>query len=168
MSQAKKIILPSVFTAILIGGQFVLSGIAGVEIVTILLLSFTYKYGVKQGLFVANAFSLLRCLIFGFLLNVLILYLVYYNIFVVVFGILGNVFNRQYSIKKHAIITIVAVVMTVLFTMLDNVITPLLYGFNLKATKAYFYASLYTVVPQVICTFATTITLFPVLIKALK
>ena len=79
MKSAKKIILPGVFTALLIGGQFALSGISGIEIVTVLLLTFVYKYGIKQGLFVANAFSLIRCFIFGFIPSVLILYLIYYN-----------------------------------------------------------------------------------------
>ena len=86
MNSAKKIILPGVFTALLIGGQLVLSGISGIEIVTVLLLTFVYRYGIGQGLFVANAFSLLRCFIFGFMPNVILLYLIYYNIFVFVFG----------------------------------------------------------------------------------
>ena len=50
MNSAKKIILLGVFTALLIGGQFTLSGISGIEIVTVLLLTFVYKYGIKQGL----------------------------------------------------------------------------------------------------------------------
>ena len=79
MYTAKKIILPGVFTALLLGAQLVLSGISGIELVTVLLLTFAYKYGIKQGLFVANAFSLLRCFLFGFYPNVLILYLLYYN-----------------------------------------------------------------------------------------
>ena len=168
MIGAKKIILPSVFTALLIGGQFVLSGISGVEVVTVLLLTFTYKYGIKQGLLVANAFSLLRCFVFGFMPNVIILYLVYYNLFVIVFGLLGKAFKSEYGVKKHAIIIAVAIVMTALFTILDNVITPLFYGFTLNATKAYFVASLYTVIPQFICTLATTTFLFPIILKILK
>lgn len=66
MRTAKEISLISVFTALLIGGQFILSGISGIEIVTVLLLSFSYYFGITRGLFVANAFSLLRCFIFGF------------------------------------------------------------------------------------------------------
>ena len=168
MVSAKKIILSGVFTALLIGGQLVFSAIAGIEIVTVLLLTFAYKYGVVQTMFVANAFTLLRCFIFGFMPNVLVLYLVYYNIFAIIFGIMGNTFKHQYSIKKHVLIIIIAMLVTVLFTLLDNFITPLMYGFNEKAFKAYFMASLYTVVPQVICTFVTTLSIFPVLINVLK
>ena len=67
MVSAKKIILSGVFTALLIGGQLVFSAVAGIEIVTVLLLTFAYKYGIVQSMFVANAFSLLRCFIFGFM-----------------------------------------------------------------------------------------------------
>ena len=168
MNSVKKIILPGVFTAILIGGQFVLSGISGIEIVTVLLLSFTYTFGIKQGLFVANAFSILRCFIFGFLPNVIILYLVYYNAFVIVFGSLGNVFKHRYTVKMHVIVTILAVIMTALFTMFDNLFTPMLYGFNAKTIKIYFIASLYTVIPQMICAFVTVLLIFPPLIKLLN
>lgn len=168
MNTAKKIILPGIFTALLIGGQLALSGIPGIEVVTVLLLAFVYKYGVGQGLLVANSFSLLRCFIFGFMPNVLILYLVYYNIFVLVFGFLGKVFRHEYSIKKHILVVIIAIIMTALFTMTDNVLTPLMYGFTENATKAYFMASLYTIVPQIICTFSTVLLIFPVIIKVLK
>lgn len=168
MRTAKDITLPAVFTALLLGGQFVLSGISGVEIVTVLLLSFAYRYGIRQGLVVANAFSLLRCFIFGFIPNVLVLYLVYYNLFVLVFGAVGNLFAKEYSIKKHVVVIVLSLVMTIAFTMLDNVITPLMYGFLPNVWEAYFIASLYTLIPQLVCTFVTVLLIFPVLTKILK
>lgn len=168
MNSAKKIILSGVFTALLIGGQLALSGISGIEVVTVLLLTFVYKYGIGQGLLVANSFSLLRCFIFGFIPNVIVLYLIYYNIFVLVFGFLGKVFRHEYSIKKHIMVIVVAVVMTVLFTITDNVLTPLIYGFTANTAKAYFVASLYTVIPQIVCTFATVLIIFPGLLRLLK
>ena len=166
MNSAKKIILPGVFTALLVAGQLALSGISGIEVVTVLLLTFVYKYGIGQGLLVANSFSLLRCFIFGFMPNVIVLYLIYYNIFV--FGFLGKVFRHEYSIKKHMIVVAIAILMTVLFTITDNVLTPLMYGFTANAAKAYFVASLYTVMPQIVCTFATVLIIFPGLLRVLK
>ena len=77
MKSAKFIVQSALCTALLIGAQFALSGVKGVELVTILFLCFCYKYGVKQGLLVATAFSLLRCFVFGFFPNVIVLYLVY-------------------------------------------------------------------------------------------
>ena len=167
MDSAKRVIISGVFTALLIGAQMALSSVSGVEIVTILFLCYCYVFGVKQGLLVANAFSLIRCLIFGFSPTVIVLYLVYYNLFALVFGTLGRVFKHEYNLKKHAVVVVVAVVMTALFTMLDNVITPLVYGFTLNAMKAYFLASLYTLLPHVICSFCTALLLIAPLIKGL-
>lgn len=165
MKAAKEIALVGVFTALLIGGQFVLSGISGVEIVTILLLSFSYCFGIRMGLFVANTFSILRCLIFGFFPNVIILYLVYYNLFVLSFGLLGIRFKRELDIAIHIKLVIVACVMTVIFTGLDDLITPLYYGFSIDAMKAYALASLTAVLPQLICTIMTVSLLLPILYR---
>lgn len=49
MRTAKEIALIGVFTALLISGQFVLSGLSGIEIVTVLLLSFSYYFGIRRG-----------------------------------------------------------------------------------------------------------------------
>lgn len=168
MRTAKEIALVSVFTALLIGGQIVLSGISGVEIVTVLLLSFSYYFGARRGLLVANAFSLLRCFIFGFFVNVMILYLVYYNLFVGVFGILGSKFKKELNIKILTLIVLVASLMTVIFTGLDDAITPLYYRFSMEAMKVYAIASLTAVIPQVICTILTVILLLPILIRIFR
>lgn len=168
MKTAKEIALISVFTALLIGGQFVLSGISGIEIVTVLLLSFSYYFGIRRGLLVANVFSLLRCFIFGFFVNVIILYLVYYNLFVVVFGILGSKLKKELNLKILTVVVLVASLMTVIFTGLDDVITPLYYRFSMNAMKAYAIASLTTVIPQVICTILTVILLLPILLRIFK
>lgn len=168
MRTAKEIALISVFTALLIGGQFVLSGISGIEIVTVLLLSFSYYFGIRRGLLVANAFSLLRCFIFGFFVNVIILYLVYYNFFVVVFGILGAKFKKELNMKLLVLIVIIASLLTVIFTVLDDIITPLYYGFSIDTMKTYTIASLAAVVPQVICTVLTVILMLPILIRIFR
>ena len=163
MRAAKEIALNGVFTALLIGGQIVLSGISGVEIVTVLLLSFSYYFGIRRGLFVANAFSLLRCLIFGFFPNVIILYLVYYNLFVLAFGLLGIRFKKELNLVIHIILVIAACIMTIIFTGLDDIITPLSYRFSIDAMRAYALASLTAVIPQVICTIVTVSFLLPIL-----
>ena len=168
MKSAKEIIIPAVFTAMLISAQFVLSGIAGVELVTVLLLSFVFVFGLKQGVIVANAFIVLRNLIFGFFLNVFILYVIYYNLFVLVIGLISKAVKGEYSIKTHIILTVIAVVLTACFTLIDDVITPIMYSYSPKAVKIYFMASLTVMIPQMICSLATVITLFFPLYKALK
>ncbi len=168
MKTAKDISLIGIFTALLIGGQFALNFISGVEIVTVLLLSFAYYFGWQRSFLAVNAFSFLRCFIFGFFPNVMILYFVYYNLFVAVFSLLGLKFGKTITTKSHVILIITAVLMTVSFTVFDNIITPVYYKFSLETTKAYWITSLTAVVPQVICTLITVLILLPVLIKIYK
>ncbi len=165
MRAAKEIALVGMFTALLIGGQFVLSGISGVEIVTVLLLAFSYHFGIRRGLFVANAFSVLRCFVFGFFPTVIILYLIYYNLFVLVFGALGLRFKKQYNVKTHILLIVTACFMTAFFTALDDIITPLFYRYSSDAMKAYALASLSAMIPQVICTVLTVTLLLPILLR---
>lgn len=235
---AKDIALVAVMVALLIGGQLALSAVAGVEIVTVLLLCFSYTFGVKRGVFAATAFSLLRCLIWGFYPAVVVLYLVYYNAFALLFGLMGER-NQRLSIKKTSAflviltellfvllfipcffilterikvsillldglktlswfiisfntlffiaynvllifgkkspklsawkiifsVTATAAVCTVCFTLLDDVITPLFYGFTPQAALAYFYTSFTAMIPQTLCAVVTVSLLFYPLTK---
>ena len=76
--------------ALLIAVQFALSVIPGVELVTVLLLVFSYTAGARWGMLTATAFSLLRCILFGFSPTAVTLYLIYYNVFAGTFGVLGK------------------------------------------------------------------------------
>ncbi|MBO5224785.1 MAG: hypothetical protein J6C23_09785, partial [Clostridia bacterium] len=67
----KNLIIAGLYVALLIVAQLALSALAGVEVVTVLLLAFCFVRGVKQGVVVATAFSLIRCFVFGFTPNVL-------------------------------------------------------------------------------------------------
>ena len=168
MSKTKFIVRGAMCVAMLIGGQLVLSAISGVEIVTVMMLCFCYCYGIRHGVAVATAFSLLRCFIFGFQVNVIVLYLVYYNLFAVFFGWLGKRFSGETSFHKTVIVVLAAVAFTILFTLLDNVITPVMYGFSENATKAYFIGSLSAVIPQSVCTLVTVAVCFPPLTKVIQ
>lgn len=165
MSAAKNISLIGIFTALLIGAQFALSAVSGVEVVTVLLISFAFYFGLGKSLLAVNAFSILRCFIFGFFADIIILYLVYYNLFVLVFGLLGVKFKHTLTAGRLAVIIAAAVVMTVLFTVLSDIITPLYYRFNWEEAKAFALASLTAVIPQTVCTFLTTLFILPILIK---
>ena len=81
--------ITALFVAITIAAQLALSAVPGVELVTVLFVSFCFASGVKQGMLAATAFSLLRQIIFGVFLNVLVLYLVYYNLLALCFWLLG-------------------------------------------------------------------------------
>ena len=166
MKTAKHLALIGEFLALLIAGQYLLSGIAGVEIVTVLFACFCFYFGVVNGLITATLYSLLRCFIFGFFPNVIVLYLVYFNIFAIVFGLIGRLFDKKTSLIKLIIIVVVACIMTCLFTLLDNIITPLMLSMSERAWQAYVYGSFVVVVSQVISTAISVSVLFVPLTKA--
>lgn len=159
------ITVTAIFTAILICVQLALSGIAGVELVTVFLLAFCFSTGVKSGITVAVCFSTLRCFLFGFYPSVIILYLVYYTGFAAFFGFLGNRFKREATFSALIWATILSTAFTAIFTLLDDIITPLFYGFDFNAAKAYFYASLPFMLSQCICAVVSVIVLFIPLCK---
>ena len=168
MEKTRFVVRVAMCVALLIGGQMALSGISGIELVTVMLLCFCFHYGIRHGIAVATTFSLLRCFFFGFQVNVIVLYLVYYNLFALFFGWLGKRITGRISLPKLCVIVASAVVFTVLFTMLDNVITPLIFAFHKNAAAVYFAQSLYALVPQTICTMATVSILFVPLTKILQ
>ncbi len=168
MNQTKFVARVAMCVALLIGGQLALSSISGIEIVTVMMLCFCYNYGIRHGVAVATVFSLLRCFIFGFQINVIVLYLVYYNLFAIFFGWLGVRFAGKTTLLKTVMVVASAMMYTVAFTLLDNVITPLIFGFSKNATIAYFYGSLYAVIPQVICTAVTVSVCFHPLTRVIK
>lgn len=103
---AKQCALLAVFVAVVIAVQTVLSFIPGVEIVTVLFVSYSFAAGWKRGMFTATAFSLLRQIIFGFFPTVLILYLVYYNLLTLTFGFMGQKIRDE--AKRLPLVTLAA------------------------------------------------------------
>ena len=146
------------FVALVIAAQVVLAAVPGVEIVTVLFLTYAFVFGIKRGLVAATVFSLLRMLVFGFDVKVLLLYLLYFNGFAAFFGFLGKV------VKKPMVslwwLVIAACVCTACFTMLDNLLTVLWYAYSARAAKVYFMASLSVMFPQMICTAVSVAALF--------
>ena len=94
------------------------------------------------------------------------LYLVYFNLIAIVFGLIGRLFSKKVSVIKLIIIVIVACVMTCLFTLLDGIITPLMLGMSKRAWETYIYASSIVLVTQVITTAVSVGVLFVPLTKA--
>ena len=156
---AKELTVLSVFVALTIAAQLVFSTSPGVEVVTVLFVSFCYAFGVSRGMIVATAFSLLRCLLFGFFPNVVILYLIYYNLLALTFGLLGRTKFVKNGVR-FVIFVGVACFSTVAFTAIDNLVTPLFYGYAAGAWKAYAVASLSFLLPQTVCSAITVSLLF--------
>jgi len=168
MNKTKFVVRVAMCVALLIAGQLALSSVSGIEIVTVMLLCFCYCYGVRHGIAIATTFSLLRCFVFGFQINVIVLYLVYYNLFAVFFGWLGARFTGKNALLKTVVVVASAVVFTAMFTLLDDVITPLIYGFNENAARVYFYQSLTALIPQTVCAAVTVSICFHPLTKVIK
>lgn len=234
MPPSKEIAYVAVTCALLIGGQYVFSFVAGVEIVTLSLVCFSYSFGMRRGAICALAFSLLRCFIFGFSPTALILYLIYYPLLTLIFGAIGHIkesafekfpyyfalilnvlllgiacvcalcygldlikISRIYKVTIYALLwvifalciclaiafdclfiakkvfkkntekllmlitlTSIAAVCTICFTLLDDIITPLFWGYSKSVALAYFYSSFTAMLPQTICTIVTVSTLF--------
>ena len=157
---AKECAYIAVFVALLIAVQLVFSIVPGVEIVTVLFVAFSVVMGERRGMIAATAFSLLRQFVFGFFPSVLLLYLIYFNLLTLCFGLLG----RKWKVggKTLPFFVGIAYVCTVCFTLIDDVITPLWYAYTFEAAKAYFFASLPFVLPQVVCTaLSVSLLLFP-------
>ena len=221
-----QLVFCAVMTALLIALQYVLGFVSGIELVTVIFLSFCYVFGVRCGLLTGIAFSLLRCLLFGFMPNVILLYLIYYSLFALLFGFVGKkdvlswlcpvllavlaaacayfalsglpisilyqarvsamlwiLFGISLAIlvfyvvlmtskkkgeqgRELANVTALAAVCTVMFTLLDDVITPLFLGYSAEAATAYFYTGFIAMLPQTICAAVSVFVLFLPLKKA--
>ncbi|MBR2870727.1 MAG: hypothetical protein IKB98_05065 [Clostridia bacterium] len=148
----------AMFVALLTAVQLALSFVPGVELVTVLFVSYAFSMGKARGMLLATAFSLLRQIVFGINVTVLLLYLVYFNLLTFIFGFLGNRIKKP--IKWLPVIIIVACLCTVLFSLIDCVITPLWYSYPKAAARAYFFACIPFMVPQVICTSISVFALF--------
>lgn len=238
LSAAKKIAVCAMTAAILIAVQAVFGFVSGIEVVTVLLLSFSAYFGAVCGMISAVAFSILRCFIWGFYPSVIVLYLIYYPLFALLCGILGRVsdekikgapvfvcinvsvgavgacaavaaalnlikISRLYAatlnvflwvlagvcaafiisfdgiyvavkLKRADVKTIrtfmfaaAAVISTILFTLLDDVITPLMSGMGKIAALGYFYTSFLAMLPQTVCAAVSVLALYPPITFAL-
>lgn len=145
----KEVAYIAVFVALLIAIQLVLAVIPGVETVTLLFVCFAFCFGVRRSVISAVVFSLLRQFVFGFSPTVLILYLIYYPLLCLAFALLGKSKKRLLFMLPFAVL--IACLLTASFTLLDDIITPLYYGFSQKATRVYFYYSLPVLCTQTVC-----------------
>lgn len=226
--RTRTITICALMVALLISVQFCLSFVSGVELVTVLFVSFCYVFGVKRGMIVATVFSVVRCIIFGFFINVITLYLIYYNLVAIVFGLLSKhktafkkatplillctailcayfvitgipisiLYQEKVSIllwvlfgvcillltiymiasfvsqneiiKEISIVISIAVSCTILFTLLDDIITPLFYGYSFEVAVGYFYTSFLALLPQTISVSISVSILFYPLIKVMR
>lgn len=221
--KARQIAVSSLTLALLLSMQYALSFVSGVELVTVILLCFCYTFGIRLGVLTATAFSLTRCLLFGFSPSVVLLYLIYYNLFAVLFGAIGKrsapvwvspmllgliaafsmyfaisgvpvsiLYQKRISVmlwilfgiaiallclfvvllcsriqrsRELACVTTMAAFCTICFTLLDDIISPIIYGWPFGTAVGYFYAGFIAMLPQTICAALTVFFLFTPLRK---
>lgn len=156
----------AVFVALAIAAQLALSVLPGVEVVTVLFICFSFVFGIKRGVIAATTFTLLRQFVFGVFPVVLLLYLIYFNLLACIFGALGKKWKP--TVKKLIWITAIACLCTACFTMLDNLLTPLFYGYTPRAIGVYFYASIPVMISHLVCTAASVGLLFLPLERLLR
>lgn len=153
--RAKDVAYVGITVALLIGGQLALSAISGIEIITAVLALYCLVFGVIRGVIVATVFSLVRCFIFGFFPQVLLLYIVYYNLFAVIVGLLGRALNGKREWLRVIAVTFVASLLTVCFTALDNLLNLWLFNLTDVAMKIYVAQSIPVAITQMICAIIT-------------
>jgi hypothetical protein len=168
VKRTRDLVIVAMCAAMLIGAQLVLSGVAGVEIVTPLLLCFAYSLGALRGCTIATLFSLLRCFVFGFHINVLILYLIYFNAFALFFGWFGKIKINLSKVVLTIIVVIFAILFTIGFTLIDVAITAVMYGFSGSGLVTYLMASLATMGVQLLSVLITVSVLFIPLVEVIK
>jgi hypothetical protein len=168
MNKTKFIVRVAMSVALLIAAQMALTALTGIEIVTVIFLCLSFYYSIRTGLAIATTFSLLRCFFFGFQIHIILLYLIYYNLFGLFFGWLGKRLGGKITVLRVGLVVACAVVFTILFTLLDDVITPLVFAFHPNVTKIYFLQSLTAMIPQSICAAVTVSVLFAPLLRVLR
>ena len=156
---AKEIAYTGITVALLIAGQLALSAVSGVEIVTAIFALYCLVFGVIRGIVVATAFSLVRCFIFGFVPQVILLYIIYYNLFAVVIGMVGNLLRDKNELLKIIAVTALSVALTATFTVIDNLLNIWLFNLSAVAIKIYVAQSIPVAITQMICS-AITVPLF--------
>lgn len=164
-SSAREVAYVAVMTALLIAAQYALAAVAGIELVTALFLPFCTVFGVRRGCMVATCFSLLRCLLWGFAVNVIALYLIYYNLFALVFGLLGRALRTLSPPRRLVCTAVAAAFMTACFTLVDDLVSPLILGMRFAP---YFYASLAVLAVQPAFAAASCAVLYLPLERALR
>lgn len=147
---AKEIAFTGITVALLIGGQLVLSMVSGVEIVTALFVVYCIVFGPLRGIFVATAFSLVRCFVFGFMPQVIVLYLIYFNTFAILVGFIGQSIKDKSMPVKIVVATVLAVVLTLCFTAIDDILNICFFGLPKAVREIYILQSIPVAIRQAV------------------
>ncbi|MBO4989596.1 MAG: hypothetical protein J6D37_04615 [Clostridia bacterium] len=104
--------------------------------------------GVPVSILYRKKLAIMLWILFGILLALLLFY------FVLIW------LKRGKEGREVASLTALAAMCTVFFTLLDDVISPLINGYTFEAAIAYFYGGFLSMIPQTICTILSVGILF--------
>jgi len=165
---AKTLAVISVYAALIVAAQFVLSFAAGVELVSLMIIVFSVAFGPFKGVVCTLVFVLIRGFVFPYVYpNIVADYALYFPALSLVTGLYGILLNRAYAEKRVAAgleneksgvkralsrrfififagLCLLAAALTPCFTLIDNLVYPKIAGLGAKSAKAYFYSSLPT------------------------
>ena len=79
---------------------------------------------------------------------------------ILIFYLASSFIKGSENGAELALVTSVAVFMTVLFTLIDDVITPLTMGYSAEAAAGYFYGGFLAMLPQTVCAAVSVFLLF--------
>ena len=147
LKSAKRVALIAVCTALIEGCKLALAALPNVEVVTLLCALFGYVFGF-YGVISVVLFVAIEPLIWGFG-SWVISYFIYWPLVALIFMLLG-----KKKIRHRAIVTAVAVALTVFFGVLTSVVDLLFYT-NIQALikefAAYYLRGTVFYVTQIVC-----------------
>ena len=90
---------------------------------------------------------------------------VLFGVLCALFALWAALLRRGEAGRRTAAYAAFAALFTVLFTLLDDVLTPLIYGWTAEAALAYFYTGFLAMLPQTACAAVSVALLYPVLAR---
>ena len=133
----KDVAITAVISAILVVSKFALSFIPNVEVVTTLVICFTFVFGFK-GVFATFIFCTADILIYPPSIDVIISYYIYWDLLALIV-----VAFREFGVKNKNAYLILGLVMTLIFGAITSFFNHLFYGTPFLAVYLagiYFYA----------------------------
>lgn len=118
----KKIVLIGMFAATITGGKFALMALPNIEVVTLLIMLYTYVFGLGMGLSATLIFCTVEMFIFP-INSWVISYYIYWPLL----SIVTFIFKKLIMKNRVVIPMIIAVVMTTIFGVLTSLVDTLVF-----------------------------------------
>lgn len=118
----KKIVLTAMFAATITGGKFALMALPNIEVVTLLIMLYTYTFGFLMGLGATLIFVVIETFLFSFNTWV-ISYLIHWPLVCILTGITKRLIDKN----KVIVPALIACIITALFGLLTSLVDTLVF-----------------------------------------